>query len=853
MLNKNIIDNMNFIVDECMGEEEAGCVSTCPMHTNVKEYMKLVREDDGLSAIKVIREKLFIPATLGRICAHPCESNCKYNEVKNPLAIASIKRYVADNFDFEENWDLSIKSERKEKIAIIGSGPAGLQAALNLRKEGFNVVVFEKLPVRGGMMAVGIPEYRLPRHILEKEISYLDKLGVEFKMNFEVGKDITFKKILDTFDSVIVAVGKHVGRIDKTLKNHDAKGIYSAAEFLKEASLNKKVNNIGQNVLVVGGGDVAMDCCRVSKRLNANVNSICLEKDFESMASSNHEIKGALDEQVKFNHSKAIKEIIVDKNNRVEKVILKKCISIFDENNNFNPKFDENDLSELKIDTIIFAIGQGVDNSFSNLEQKSNTNFECDFNTLQSKTNEKVFVCGDCSGESVIVIQAMATGKRAAESVVRFLDNESLIKGRSIEETSSYKTKLKLDVNWSNYKTRTDMAELDKFERIKSFDEVELGYTKEEALEESLRCRQCECRLCMKECIMLNDYTNSPKKLFGEYLEKGYNNMNKNIAFSCNDCSQCTIRCPKDLNLRENFIGIKEQYIVENDNKQVIDLLKPYDEIQEMECSEKYSITVLANKNKKTKYLFVPGCTVPAYSPEVIENTLNHLREKLDGEVGSMLKCCGKVTKLNGEDLNFKRRNKMAVDEINSTNADVIITICPSCYNVYNETTDKKVISYWDLMKEEIGIPESQKNIGEGSDVIFNIHDSCVTRNVISHHENVRWILDELGYNYEEMNCNRENTRCCGVGGMVCSSNPKLYEKLYNRRANDCTQENVVAYCGSCRGTMEAAGKDALHILNLLFGKRYTKDQAKVRGYKDSDEMWSNRLETKDRLNKFND
>lgn len=854
MLNKKIVKNMEFIVNECMGEEKASCVTTCPMHTNVRDYIRLIREDDGLGAIKVIRDKLFIPGTLGRICAHPCEGMCKHNEVKNPLAIASLKRYAADNYDDERNWDLTKKPQRDEKVCIIGSGPSGLQASLELIREGYQVVIYEKHKVRGGMMALGIPEYRLPRDVLEKEISYLDKLGVEFRLGVEVGVDVSFEELLNDFDSVIVAVGKQNGRVDTSFKNINAKGVFSAAEFLREVALTRLKKDFGKNVLVVGGGDVAMDCCRVSRRLGASVNSVCLESSFDSMTSSNHEVKGAVDEGVKFNHSRAIKEIIVDSNNRVEKVILKKCLSMFDHEGRFSPMYDEDDTYELNVDTIIFAIGQGVNSDFAcgRLEQLPNTNFKCDAFTLQSSSNEKVFICGDASGESFIVIQAMATGKRAAESVMRYLRGEDLKEGRSIDDTSSYRTKLKREVDWSTYTTRVDMIQLDKNSRINSFDEVDLGYTKEEAINEALRCKQCECRLCVKECIMLQQYTNSPKKLFSEYLEKGYENMDKMIAFSCNDCNQCTIRCPKDLNLRENFIAIKEKYIEDNGNKQVIDLLKEVDEIQEKECSKEYSTTILAKDNKKTKYLFVPGCTVPAYSPELVEKVLIHLRETLDGEVGAMLQCCGKVSKLTGEIVQYKRRNKMAIDEINSTNADVIVTICPSCYNVYSDTSDRKVISYWDLMKEKIGIPESQKGIGKNSDVVFNIHDSCATRHVSSHHESVRWVLDELGYKYDEIEFNKGNTRCCGVGGMVCTSNPELYKKIYNRRAKDFSSDYVISYCGSCRGTMESAGKDSIHLLNLIFDDTYMKDQRGVRGYKNSDEMWSNRLETKKKIDNLN-
>lgn len=863
MLKQSVIDNMKEIAEHCMGEETAACVATCPMHTNVKEYVRLIREGKGEEAIKVIREQLFLPGTLGRICAHPCEGKCKWNEGKSPMAIASLKRYAADHFDREEDWDFSCKDENGKKVAVIGAGPSGLQAALELRKEGCQVTVFEKMPVRGGMLRIGIPAYRLPRTILEREISYLDRLGVKFELNCEIGKNKPFSEILENFDSVIVAVGKQQGRVDRSLDHWDAKGIFSAAGFLKEAAMTQDVKESGKVVLVVGGGDVAMDCARTARRLNAveKVYSVCLEDSYDTMASSNHEIKGALAEGVKFNHAQAIQKIHTDENGRVSGVTLKKCLSMFDENGRFAPAYDEENTRELKVDTIVFAIGQGVEAEFAGeiLEQRPNSTFACDKDTLQSTKNEKIFVAGDASGESVIAIQALATGRRAAQSVIRFLRGEDLRSGRELKDTWTYETKLQMPVDWDAITgQREDMQELDQKKRIRSFDEVALGYTKEEAEREASRCRQCECKLCMKECIMLNDYTECPKSLFKKYLEEGYENLDHMIAYSCNECSQCTLKCPKEFNMKGIFTALKEDYAEKNNGLVPLEILKESDRTQEKECGDEYCTRVDGSLHKKevpekqkTKYVFVPGCTVSAYSPKGVENIVKHLKECLGHEnVGALLQCCGKVTRFIGETEKFEERNKKAIEILDDMGAEVIITVCPSCYKVFKETAkNQKVIAYWDLMKNLIGIPETARGIGTGSDVVFNIHDSCVTRDETSHHESVRWVLDELGYNWTEIERNGKNTRCCGVGGMVCSSNPELYERVYTRRANDFDQHNIVTYCGSCRGTMQAAGKDAVHILDLLFGQKYTKDQESVRGYQTEQEMWEKRLETKERLN----
>ncbi|WP_407667770.1 FAD-dependent oxidoreductase [Orenia marismortui] len=558
-----------------MGDADPACVASCPMHTNVKKYVNLIGEGKGKEAVEVIREKLFLPKTLGRICAHPCEENCKRNEVNSPLAVASLKRYAADNFDDPNNWDLDVAEDNDKKIAVIGAGPAGAQAALDLRREGYSVTVYDRLEVYGGMMRVGIPEYRLPRDIIDSEYSLLEKIGVEFKMGVEIGKDIDFNQLREDYDAVIVAVGKHQGRIDRSLENHDADGIYHAAEYLKEISLTQAFDGVGKKVAVIGGGDVAMDCARSSLRLAGveEVHAVCLESTYDEMASSMHEINGALNEGVNFNLAYGTHKINIDKDGRVSGLELKECTTMFDKDGNFAPEFNENNKKALDVDTVIFAIGQGVDSSFDNedvLTKRRNGTFECDPLTMQSASAENVFVAGDASGTAFIVVGAMAEGRRAAKSADRYLNAKDLKEGRVAQEEGSYTTKLDIPLDWDNLPKpeRVHGQELDPKERIKSFDEVEFALSQELAEKEAERCLQCECRLCMGECVMLNDFCHSPKDLFAEVMKTG--DIDPLIPYSCNMCSQCTIVCPNDFKIKDKFMKMRKEMVKNNNGKSPI-------------------------------------------------------------------------------------------------------------------------------------------------------------------------------------------------------------------------------------------------------------------------------------------
>ncbi|MGL6067073.1 MAG: FAD-dependent oxidoreductase [Cetobacterium sp.] len=858
MLSEIIVSKMKDIVDNCMGDSSASCKSNCPMNTDVKKYVKLIGEKNGEKAIEVIREKLFLPGTLGRVCAHPCEQNCRRGEEDSSIAIATLKRYAADNFDNSKNWDLTKKEARNKKVAVVGAGPAGAQGALDLAREGYEVTIFDKLPVLGGMMRVGIPEYRLPRELIDKEYSLLEKLGVKIKLSTEIGKDISFQELEKDYDAILVTIGKQKGKIDKTLENHNSEGVFHAAEYLKEISLTRSFKKVGKKVAIIGGGDVAMDCARSSKRISGVeiVYSIPLESSFENMASSNHEIHGAIEENVEFKLGNGIKRIIVE-NNRICGLEIKECLSLFDENGKFNPQFDENKTEIIEIDTLIFAIGQGVDNSFDNenkLTVRKNGTFDSDNLTMQSIGNEKVFVAGDCAS-AFIVVEAMAEGRRAAKSIHRFLNGENIKEGRAIEDEGGYITKLYLPTEYlpegwdiAEKVERVIPGAKEGKERIKDFSEVERVFTKEEATKEANRCLQCECKLCMKECIMLNDYTDCPKSLFEEYLEKGSENIDAKIAYSCNMCDQCTLKCPKDFDIKSNFGAMRTEYVRDNSGKSPMKGHKAIEVHQHLGYSKIFNTTNAAPNGKKTKYVFFPGCSLPSYNSKAVGNILDHLQSKLNGEVGSLLKCCGKPPKALGQDELFKERFKSVQKELDKVEAETVIVACQSCYGIFKMYAKQNVISLWELLPK-IGVPASQIGIGKNSDVKFNIHDSCSIRKESNIHDGIRWIMNELGYEVEELENSRDKTRCCGFGGMIVPAVPNVAKKVMERRATETTTGHMVTYCAACRESMEKGNTDALHIADLIFGEKYEKAKISKRNAGPA-KQWLTRYKSKLELNK---
>lgn len=398
---ENVICKANEIVQNCMGAEDSFCKSRCPMNTDVKAYVGFIAEKKYEEAIKVIRDRLFLPNTLGRVCAHPCEAACRRGtEFGQPMAIAALKRFAAEQADREDLWNIKTAEDTGKHVAIIGSGPAGAQAAIELRKAGHAVTIYEKSDKKGGMLRNGIPVYRLPKEIVDFEYHYLDKLGVNFKMGVNVGEDISFEKLREKHDAVLIAIGAQQGNLIR-IPGNDAKGVFVATDFLKEVNETQHFSGAGKKIMVIGGGDVAMDCARSAVRLGECEVYQCSLESLDILPASKEEREEALEEGVICNFGWGPVEILKE-NNTVCGIKLQEVVSVFDENGKFAPQYG-GATKLIEADTIIMAAGQVVcDVTNGALVQGIGGRYQVDAETLATGLSD-VFVAGDAAGGKIVV------------------------------------------------------------------------------------------------------------------------------------------------------------------------------------------------------------------------------------------------------------------------------------------------------------------------------------------------------------------------------------------------------------------------------------------------------------------
>ena len=404
----------------------APCKVACPAHVPVQGYLKMAHEGRYREALALIKTQNPFPAVCGRVCNKKCEEACTRGEIDKAVAIDDVKKFLADlernskDRYIPEKIVASTYGSFPEKIAIIGAGPAGLSCAYYLAEMGFKPTVFEKNEKPGGMMMYGIPSYKLEKDVIESEIEVIKALGVEIKCGVEVGKDVTIEELKKQgYKAFYIAIGCQGGR-RPGVANDTAKGTDIAVNYLKNA-LDKQVKFTG-DVVVVGGGNVAIDCVRTAHRLGAkNVSMFCLEKR-DQMPATNEEVREALEEDVKINNGWGPKEVKVNGKGEVTAIVFKKCVSCFDKDGKFSPQYDENEVMEVPADKIVFAIGQAIE--WGNLLEGSKVTFWHGNYPLADKltyqtADDDIFVGGDVFTGPKFVINAIAAGHEVADALAR--------------------------------------------------------------------------------------------------------------------------------------------------------------------------------------------------------------------------------------------------------------------------------------------------------------------------------------------------------------------------------------------------------------------------------------------------
>jgi len=479
------------------------CRAACPLQVNAQGYIALISQGKFKEALTLVREKNPLPGICGRVCTHPCEGECQRQNVDEPIAIDLLKRFVAD-YEKEVDFELKIEQEKENRIAIIGSGPAGLTSAYDLRKMGYKPTIFEALPVAGGMLRVGIPDYRLPKDIIRKEISILEDFGIEIKLNTPLGENLTIEDLKNNgYEAIFIAVGAHTS-MKLEIPGEDLKGVYHGVEFLRRVNLGEKVE-VGEKVVVVGGGNAAIDAARTVYRLGAKEVTIVYRRSRAEMPANEEEIEEAEKEGIKILYL-ATPTRILGKESKVDQV---QCIRMRlgepDASGRRRPIPLEGSEFIIDADMIIPALGQSSDLSFLGSHHKfklvRGRGFEVDPLTLE--TNLKgIFAGGDAVTGPDTVIEAMAAGRKAAISIDRYLNGEDMRVGR--EGEGSQESEIEVDTEGVEPKKRTEVATLPLSGRKGNFKEVVLGFSEEEAIKEAKRCLACggcsECMQCVEAC-----------------------------------------------------------------------------------------------------------------------------------------------------------------------------------------------------------------------------------------------------------------------------------------------------------------------------------------------------------------
>ena len=528
---------MELLMSAHDGDCVAPCQLNCPARTDCQGYVGLIANGEYEAALKLIKNKISLPASIGRVCPHPCEKACRRQNVEEPINIAQLKAFAADMDLKADSYVPEVRPSTGKKIAVIGGGPAGLTAAYYLTIMGHSVTVYDMMEKMGGMLRYGIPQYRLPKEVLDKEIAIIEKTGVTFKNNMKLGVDFTIQSLKAENDAVIVAVGAWKSSSMRT-PGEELEGVYGGIDFLRGV-IKGNAPEIGEKVAICGGGNTAMDACRTAVRLGAKEVYVVYRRTRNEMPADKLEIDEAEEEGV-------IYKFLTNplsfngEDGKVKSITLQLMeLGEPDASGRRRPVPIEGKTEEIAVDSVILAIGQKLvtdDVKELELNQRGNIVADEDFFTTSI---DGVFAIGDATNRGAsIAIEAIGEADRCAKAVDAYLKGESLDTRVPYISKRDEKT---IDYSDRQKESRINPKVLAPEVRNKNFDEVSLGFTEEEAQKEAQRCLECGCREYYK-CKLLKvaqRYDIDPGRFKGEMPQKYTHDENAFIERNTSKCILC--------------------------------------------------------------------------------------------------------------------------------------------------------------------------------------------------------------------------------------------------------------------------------------------------------------------------
>lgn len=529
---------MELLMSAHDGDCVAPCQLACPANTDCQGYVGLIANGEFDSALKLIKNKIPLPASIGRVCPHPCEKACRRGKVEEPVNIVQLKSFAADLDLKGDSYIPECASKTGKKVAIVGGGPAGLTSAYYLALLGHEVTVFDMMDKMGGMLRYGIPQYRLPKEVLDSEIKLIEKTGVRLCNNVKLGKDITLENLRSVNDAVILAPGAWKST-PMRVKGEDAKGVWGGIDFLRSVIQGNPVE-IGERVAVCGGGNTAMDACRTAVRLGAKEVYVIYRRTEKEMPAEEIEIKESKEEGVTYKFLTNPLEIHAE-NGKVSGMTLQLMeLGEPDASGRRKPVAIEGKTEYIALDSVIMAIGQKLDSADFDgvVDLTERGTISADEDTFATNL-DGVFAIGDATNKGAsIAIAAIGEADKCVKVVDAYLNGETL---DFTERYISKRDEDKIDFSGKDKEAQIVASVLPAEERKHTFDEVSLSLTVEEAKKEASRCLECGCREYFK-CKLLSvaqRYDIHPERFAGEMPQKYTKDSNSFIERNTAKCILC--------------------------------------------------------------------------------------------------------------------------------------------------------------------------------------------------------------------------------------------------------------------------------------------------------------------------